>query len=94
MKRGTWAEELARLRTAATDDVIHVSELGRLDIPERTAYRRCQEDGPWQLLAPATVLLTSGTPTRRQRIRAALVYAGPDAVLTGLDAARARSAPR
>lgn len=94
MRRGQWAEHLARLREAAEDDVIHVRGLMRLEVPERTIYRRCQEDGDWQLLAPATVLLSNGTPTRRQRIRAALVYAGLDAQLTGLDAARAHGLRR
>jgi hypothetical protein len=94
MRRGAWAEDLARLREAAVDNVIHVSELGRLGVPERTAYRRCQENGPWELLAPATIMLESGTPTRRQRIRAALVHAGPGAVVTGLDASRAHGLRR
>jgi hypothetical protein len=94
MRRGEWAEDLARLRDAAEDNVIRVVRLVRLGVPERTVYRRCEEDGPWQLVAPATVLLESGAPTRRQRIRAALVYAGPDAVVTGLDAARAHGLRR
>lgn len=77
---------MARLRAASWDLVISIPELVRLGVPERTAYRRTQDDGPWTLLAPATVLLGNGEPTLRQRQIAALMHAGPHAVLTGLDA--------
>jgi hypothetical protein len=80
---------VARLREAAEDDVIHVSVLLEMDVPESTIYRRCGDDGPWTLMAPSTVRLGTGTATRRQLVRAGLVYAGAGAVLTGLDGARA-----
>lgn len=89
MRRGRWAEHLERIREAAVDDVIDVRALVGLEVPASTVYRRCGEDGPWTLMAPATVRLGTGTPTRRQLIRAALVYAGGCAVLTGIDGARA-----
>ncbi|NMO89090.1 hypothetical protein HH311_04795 [Actinomycetospora sp. TBRC 11914] len=73
---------------ASWDRVISVHELVRLDVPERTAYRRTAEDGPWQLLLPATILLSNGEPTFRQWQIAALLHAGPDAVLTGLGGAQ------
>lgn len=88
MRRGAWADDLRLLRDAADDDVITVVALMALGVPESTIYRRCRKDGPWQLLAPATVLLGNGPPTRRQRLLAALLHAGPDAMVTGLDAAR------
>ena len=88
MRRGKWAEDLARLRAAAWEDVIGIDALVAEGVPERTAYRRTQEDGPWTLLAPATFLLSKAEPTRRQLEIAALVYAGEDAVITGLDGAR------
>jgi hypothetical protein len=58
-----------------------------LGVPEATVYARCRPGGPWQLLLPATVLMSSGQPTPEQLTIAGLLYAGPDAVLTGIDAA-------
>nr|WP_218891125.1 hypothetical protein [Actinomycetospora corticicola] len=60
-----------------------------LGVPACTIYRRCRDGGPWTLMAPATVRLGTGTATRRQLARAALLYAGEQAALTGLDGARA-----
>jgi hypothetical protein len=87
-------DDLAFLRAHAVDDVIAVCVLVALGIPESTVYRRCRARGPWQLLAPGVVLLSTGTPTRRQRLRAALLHGGPGAVVTGLDAARAHGLRR
>lgn len=78
---------MARLRAASWDLVITVIELVRLGVPERTVYRRTQADGPWTLLGPGLILLGNGEPTLRQRRIAALLHGGPQAVLTGLDAA-------
>lgn len=90
VRRGPWADgpELARLHAAARDGVIRASELVGLGVPERTVYARCRPGGPWQLLLPATVLLASGRPTPDQLVVAGLLYAGPDALVTGLEAAR------
>lgn len=90
VRRGPWADgpALARLYAAARDGVIRAPELVRLGVPERTVYGRCRAGGPWQLLLPATVLLTNGRPTPDQLIVAGLLYAGPDAVITGIEAAR------
>ncbi|MEJ2885882.1 hypothetical protein [Actinomycetospora aeridis] len=79
---------MERLRTASWEGVISIDELVAMGVPERTAYRRTQEDGPWTLLAPATFLLSNGEPTYRQWEIAALVYAGEGAVLTGIGGAR------
>jgi hypothetical protein len=89
VKRGSWAAELERVRVEADDDVVHVRVLMGIGMPESTIYRRCRDDGPWTLMAPATIRLSTGTPTRRQLVRAGLVYAGDQALVTGLDAARA-----
>ncbi|PVZ13020.1 hypothetical protein [Actinomycetospora cinnamomea] len=88
MRRGQWAKERERLWAASHEGVISIDDLVALGVPERTAYRRTQEDGPWTLLAPATFLLSNGEPTRRQLEIAALVYAGDGAVLTGWGGAR------
>ncbi|RSN63644.1 hypothetical protein DMH01_08020 [Amycolatopsis sp. WAC 04182] len=63
--------------------MITVARLGELGVPSMTCYRRCRPGKPWQRLLPGVVLLSSGVPTRRQLIDAALLYAGPDAVVTG-----------
>ncbi|ANN22243.1 hypothetical protein SD37_35070 [Amycolatopsis orientalis] len=50
--------------------------------------RRCREGGPWRRPIPGVILLTDATPTRRQLLKVALTHAGPDAMLTGVQAAR------
>ncbi|NYD37356.1 hypothetical protein [Actinomycetospora corticicola] len=78
MRRNPNTDDLTYLRTFADDDVIAVVELVRLGVPETTVYRRCRPGGPWRLLAPGVVLLTTGVPTRSQRLRAALLHGGPE----------------
>jgi hypothetical protein len=94
MRRNPRTDDFAYIRSFARDNVISVRELMRLGLSESTIYRRCRANGPWQLLAPGTVLLSSGTPTRRQLLRAALLHAGPEAIVTGLDAARSQGLRR
>jgi hypothetical protein len=79
---------MERLRALSWDGVISVAELVRAGVPERTVYRRTQDDGPWTLLLPATILLSNGAGTPRQLEIGALVYAGADAMLTGISGAR------
>jgi hypothetical protein len=40
----------------------------------------------WQVLVPGVLLVVSGTPTARQRLRAALLHGGPEAALTSTTA--------
>jgi hypothetical protein len=94
MRRRPRIDDLDYLRAHAVDGVIAVCVLVALGIPESTVYRRCRAGGPWQLLAPGVVLLNTGTPTRRQYLRAALVHGGVGTVVTGLDAARAHGLRR
>lgn len=47
---------------------------------------RCRSGGPWRRLLPGVVQLDSDPPNREQRVRAALLYAGDGAALTGVDA--------
>lgn len=63
-------------------------QLAAYGIPERTTYHRCLDSGPWTRLLPGTILLSTGQPTDDQLAHAALLLAGPDAVLTGLQACR------
>jgi hypothetical protein len=49
---------------------------------------RVYDTGRWQKLLPGVYLAVTGTPTAEQREMAALLYAGPSAVLTGPAALR------
>ncbi len=53
-----------------------------------TVRYRIRPGGPWQRLLPGVYLTTTGEPTWEQRVMAAQLYAGPDAVVTGLAALR------
>lgn len=86
--RGQWAIDPQVLLESSHHGVIRAATLDELGVPPRTAYRRCAPSGPWQRLLPGIILLTNTTPTRRQLVEAALLHAGEDALLTGLEACR------
>lgn len=88
MRLGDWASEPEVLLAASRHGAIKVATLIELGVPSRTAYRRCAPDGPWQRLLPGVVLLGSLSPTRRQLVEAALLYAGPGSMLSGVEACR------
>jgi len=73
----------------APDNVISSAELRAQGMSTHAMATRCRPSGPWQRVLPGVVLMGGGRPSRRQRLRAALTYAGPDAVVTGVDAMRA-----
>lgn len=70
----------------ARDDVVRAADLLESGVPRYAIETRCRPGGPWRRLLPGVLLLSPGEPTRRQHVRAALVYAGPRAVVTGVDA--------
>jgi hypothetical protein len=53
-----------------------------------TIRYRIRPGGPWQRILPGVYLTVSGTPTKDQLDMAALLYAGPYAILTGHAALR------
>jgi hypothetical protein len=53
-----------------------------------TIGRRAAPDGPWQKMLPGTYLAVTGKPTAEQRHVAALLYGGPDSIITGSAAIR------
>jgi hypothetical protein len=57
-------------------------------MPHATVERRVAPDGPWQKMLPGTYLTVTGRPTPQQRQVAALLYGGPDSVITGPAAIR------
>jgi hypothetical protein len=66
--------------------VVRTRDLEARGISRGTITRRTRPGGPWRPLMPAIVLLHNGPPTRDDMRRAALLHAGPGAVLTGSDA--------
>ena len=79
--------ELASLASTVPDGVVRTAELHANGVPGSAILQRCRPGGPWQRLLPGVVLLSSAEPSRRQRLLAALAYAGAGAAITGVDAA-------
>jgi hypothetical protein len=81
---------------ASQDGVASFRQLKQLGMPASTLAERVGPSGRWLRLLPGVCLGTTGVATPRQRARAALLYAGEEAVLTGPEALRRydfRSAP-
>ncbi|MFF8383200.1 hypothetical protein ACF053_06030 [Streptomyces kanasensis] len=82
----------------AQDGLATVHQLQAIGCAAYVVTERCRPGGPWRRLLPRVVLLRGTAPTPRQLLRAALLYAGPDALLTGAAAlalygARSPAAP-
>lgn len=72
------------------DGVARSSQLRSAGISGSAIQQRCRPGGPWTRPLPGVVVLTATrVPRRRQQLRAALTYAGADAIVTGLDALHA-----
>ncbi|MFF8290337.1 hypothetical protein ACF068_14065 [Streptomyces sp. NPDC016309] len=67
----------------AQDGVATVHQLMDLGCASSVIAAHCRPAGPWRRLLPRVVTLQTTAPTPRQRLRGALLYAGPDALLTG-----------
>jgi hypothetical protein len=65
-------------RPPAAERVVTLRRLREQGVPAAVVARRCRPGGPWRELLPQVYLLHSGTPTSRERLRAALLYAGRD----------------
>ncbi|MFJ8913916.1 hypothetical protein [Amycolatopsis sp. NPDC102389] len=70
------------------DGVAARAKLVALGYSHSSISRLCREGGPWRRPIPGVILLTDGTPTKRQLMKVALTHAGPEAMLTGVQAAR------
>ena len=68
--------------------VITRSQALECGMPHASVERRIAPEGPWQKLLPGTYLTVTGKPTQDQREVAALLYAGPESVITGPTAIR------
>lgn len=88
MRRGRWASEPEKLRAHSRLGVVRAATLQALTVHKSTVYRRCLPDGPWRWLLPGVIVLQNSPPTPEQRLVAALLYGGPHALITGLEACR------
>jgi hypothetical protein len=70
------------------DGVIRRSDLVAAGHTNHSLSTRCRPGGPWQSVLPGVVLLANSPPNRRQRLKAAVLYAGKEAVITGSEALR------
>jgi len=72
------------LLAANQDGLVTRSQAVLAGLTRRAVGIRLGRD--WQAVLPGVYLTHRGTPTRRQLLLAALLYAGPDAAIDGLDA--------
>ncbi|MGR6321489.1 type IV toxin-antitoxin system AbiEi family antitoxin domain-containing protein [Micromonospora soli] len=79
--RATTLEEAAQRQ----HQILTRTQLLAAGFDDMFLYRQTRR-GLWQRVLPATYALFSGTMTGEQRLISAVIYAGPDAQLTGLAA--------
>ncbi len=72
---------------AGQDHLIHRDEAVVCGLTPRAIADRLAR-GQWQLVLPDVYMTHPGEPSRRQRLVAALLYAGPQAAIDGADACR------
>jgi hypothetical protein len=65
------------------DGLVTRSQLEALGFPTSTAAYRSMPGGPWQRVLPGVLAVHNGPLTVRQRLHAALLYAGAESMLTG-----------
>ncbi len=70
------------------DSVVTRAQALRAGLSRHAIGHRLRDGGPWRLLLPGVYLALLGVPTQAQRATAALLYAGPHAVITGTAALR------
>jgi hypothetical protein len=68
--------------------VIGLDQATSLGLLMSTIRCRIRPGGPWQRILPGVYLTESGPPTHDQLDMAALLYAGPQALITGIAALR------
>jgi hypothetical protein len=77
----------------APDGIARTADLATAGFSQWAVQIRCRPGGAWQRVLPGVILLSAAPPTPRQLLRAALAYAGEQAVLTGVAAMREHGAP-
>lgn len=91
IKPDTWAQ--LQYLAQQQDGLVTLTQARALGIPPSTICDRAQPGGPWQRVLPAVYALHAGPLTPSSRSRAALLFAGPNAVLTGVEVLRRVGAP-
>jgi hypothetical protein len=69
-------------------DVITREQAVAVGLTKHALRHRLRLGGPWQVLLPGVYLAATGSPTLIQQEMAAMLYAGPGSVITGLAAVR------
>jgi hypothetical protein len=82
---------IEQLRERSDLGVISAGALKALGVSN--PWLKCRPGGPWQRMHPGVVLLHNGPPTRDQQLTAAMMRAGPGAVVTGAEACRRHGLP-
>jgi hypothetical protein len=80
-------EQLARILRSQYD-VVSRSQALECGMTRATIEYKLRRDGPWRPILPAVYLTVTGRPTANQRDMAALLYAGPQSMITGPVAVR------
>jgi len=70
------------------DSVVSRAQALRTGLSRHAIGYRLRDGGPWRLLLPGVYLTLPSVPTRAQRETAAILYAGPHALITGAAALR------
>ena len=70
------------------NSVVTRAQTLRAGLTRHALRHRLRDDGSWRVLLPGVYLTLSGVPTQAQRETAALLYAGPHAMITGAAALR------
>jgi hypothetical protein len=79
--------QLARIVRGQYDVVARCQAL-ECGMTRGTIEYRLRPDGPWRQILPGVYLTVTGSPSQEQRETAALLYAGPQSVITGAVAVR------
>jgi hypothetical protein len=66
--------------------ILRSADLRESGLSPRELQRHCTPTGPWQEVLPGVVLQKPTPPTRLDRLRAVLFFAGLSSVITGADA--------
>lgn len=88
MAARTFREDVLQQIASAQAGLITAAQLRELGVPTSTVSKRSRPGGMWSRVLPGIHLIEGGRPDRLQREMAALLYAGPQSMLTGLTALR------
>jgi len=79
--------QLARI-SRGQYDVVARNQALQCGMTRGTIEYRLRPEGPWRQILPGVYLTVTGSPSQEQRETAALLYAGPQSVITGAVAVR------